>query len=114
MIEEQERPAKWYEGSAIMIKSGVIAVMILALLIPSAWIQDLVNEREGYQKGMVEQVTREWAGDQLVQGPVLALPYKQQVTVTGTDKKTTTREEINMLYVLPQNLKIKADVKGKP
>ncbi|QKJ32345.1 cell envelope integrity protein CreD [Mucilaginibacter mali] len=113
MIGPIEKQSKWYEGSAIMIKSGVIAVMILALLIPSAWIQDLVTEREGYQQGMVKQVSNEWAGDQTIQGPVLAIPYKLSIEETDANKKTTTHDEINMLYVLPQNLKIKADVKGK-
>ncbi|MES2275347.1 MAG: cell envelope integrity protein CreD [Bacteroidota bacterium] len=111
MIEQEERPAKWYDGSAILIKLGIIAVIILALLIPSAWIQDLVTEREGYQQKMVDQVSENWAGNQLIQGPVLALPYKEQIQVTSTDKKVTTHEETYTLYVLPQDLKIKANVK---
>ncbi|MDB5156839.1 MAG: creD [Mucilaginibacter sp.] len=105
------QPAKkWYEDS-ILFKSGVIAVIILLLLIPSSWIQGLITDREGYQKDQVASVTNNWSGNQLVQGPVLMLPYKKQVTETGTDGKAATHEVIKMLYVLPQNLKIKAGVK---
>jgi inner membrane protein len=111
MIEQEERTAKWYDGSAILIKLGIIAVIILALLIPSSWIQDMVKEREGYQQSMVKNVSETWAGAQLVQGPVLALPYKHQITITGTDNKKSTREQVYTLYVLPQELKIKANVK---
>lgn len=114
MIGPLEQQSKWYEGSAILIKSGIIAVMILALLIPSAWIQDLVTEREGYQKGVMEQATRDWGGEQLIQGPVLALPYTELVTEIDANKKTNTHYKENILYVLPQNLDIKTGVKSSP
>lgn len=106
-------PAKWHTDS-VLIKLGIIATLIILLLIPSAWIQSLVIEREGYQKIERGGMANTWADTQLVQGPVLLLPYKKQVTETDGNKKTSTREVINTLYVLPQTLQAKAAVKTQP
>jgi inner membrane protein len=110
MIEQPQQQSKWYEDS-ILFKSGIIALIILALLIPSSWIQSLITDREGYQQMQLDGVTNNWSGPQLIQGPVLMLPYKKAVTETGTDGKAVTREVVKILYVLPQNLKMKAGVK---
>lgn len=113
MIEQIEREPKWYEKS-ILFKLGVIAILILALLIPSAWIQDLVAEREGYQHRTATEASSSWSGGQLVQGPVLVIPYKVQTTETDAAKNTTIKEQIKLLYVLPQDLHIKAAVTTQP
>ena len=113
MTEKTENQPKWHTDS-ILIKLAIIAALIILLLIPSAWIQGLVIEREGYQQEQRSNVANKWADSQLVQGPVLMLPFKKQVTETDNNNKTVTREVINMLYVLPQNLKIKAAVKTEP
>jgi inner membrane protein len=110
MIEQPQQQPKWYEDS-ILFKSGIIALIILALLIPSSWIQSLIIEREGYQQVQLDGVTTNWSGPQLIQGPVLMLPYKKLLTETAADGKQATREVTKVLYVLPQNLKMKATVK---
>jgi inner membrane protein len=113
MIEQPQQTGNRYKDS-VLIKLGIIAVLIILLLIPSSWIQRLIIEREGYQQLQRNSVTGNWADSQLVQGPVLLLPYKKQITETSADKKSVTREVINMLYVLPQNLQVKATVKTEP
>ncbi|MBC7400847.1 MAG: cell envelope integrity protein CreD, partial [Mucilaginibacter sp.] len=110
MIEQPQQQQKWHEDS-ILFKSGIIALIILALLIPSSWIQSLITDREGYQQMQLDGVTNNWSGPQLIQGPVLMLPYKKLLTETGTDGKAVTREVAKVLYVLPQKLKMKAGVK---
>jgi inner membrane protein len=109
MQEQPENPPKWYQES-ILFKLCVIAIIILLLLIPSSWIGDLITEREANQKQNISTVSDKWSGSQLIQGPVLMLPYKKPVTVTGADNKATTRDVIEYLYVLPQNLRIKGSL----
>lgn len=84
---------------------------MLALLIPSFWVQGLISEREGYQSQVIDDVSNQWSTDQLVQGPVLAIPYKKPVSTNGDDRSKPTAT--GTLYILPQNLQIKADVKTK-
>jgi inner membrane protein len=113
MTEQPEQKRNWYKDS-ILIKLGIITALILLLLIPSAWIQDLILEREGYQQGERNVIANKWGDSQFVQGPVLMLPYKKLVIEKDSNKKITTHEVIHMLYVLPQNLSIKANVKTEP
>jgi inner membrane protein len=116
MIDQLEQSKRWYQQPhSVLIKLSVIAVIILALIIPSAWIQDLISEREGYQHQIINGLNSEWAGPQLIQGPVLVIPYKKQVTEIGAGSKIPiSHEVIKTLYLLPQNLQIKADAKTEP
>lgn len=100
---------KWYQGS-ILVKLLVIAVIILALLIPSAWIQDLIDERQDSKKVMDTGVSNRWSGSQLVQGPVLVLPYRMQVA-SNTNGATATKESTGYIYLLPEQVKIDAGIK---
>jgi inner membrane protein len=110
MTDEIEKTKTWYKDS-ILVKLGVITIIILILLIPSSWIQDLVSDREGYQQQMMTNAADKWSGSQLVQGPVLVIPYKRQVTESVGNNKATTRQIIDNIYVLPQTLQVKASVK---
>jgi inner membrane protein len=101
---------KWNFDS-ILIKLSVITGIILLLLIPAAWIQGLISDREGYQHEETASVADKWSGTQLVEGPVLVLPYKKLVTETNVENKAVTHMVPKMLYILPQALQIKADVK---
>jgi inner membrane protein len=106
MIEQIEQPEKWYQNS-ILFKLSIITLLILLLLIPQSWIQDLIVERQYNQEQNVSNVTEQWSGSQLVQGPVLVVPYKSP-SVAG---KPTI---INYLYLLPQTLQIKAGINAEP
>lgn len=106
MYDQNNETSRWNQDS-VLIKLGVIIAITLLLLIPSAWIQGLITDREGYQKQMVNNIANRWAGDQLIQGPILAIPYKGSIASTGK----SARQQPGVLYVLPQNLVIKADTK---
>lgn len=108
MTDQIENIKTWFRES-ILIKLGVIAIIMLALLIPSFWIQNLIQEREGYQSQVIREVSNQWSTDQLVQGPVLVLPYKKPVLATATDKEKAAAN--GTIYILPQNLQIKAGIK---
>lgn len=106
MIEQIEQPEKWYQNS-ILFKLGIITLLILLLLIPQSWIQDLIVERQYNQEQNVKNVTDQWSGSQLVQGPVLMIPYKSPAVAGKPDV-------INYLYVLPQTLQVKAGINAEP
>jgi len=97
-----EPKKKWWVDS-VLIKLAIISVLILLLLIPSSWIQSMITEREQSQQSMMSQVSDTWAGPQLIQGPVLVIPYK---TINSTD--------IGYAYILPESLSIKAAVTTEP
>lgn len=110
MTDQIENFKTWIKES-ILIKLGVIVFITLVLLIPSFWIQNLIQERENYQSQASSDVANQWSADQLVQGPVLVLPYKKSAVVNGESKAPSAT--MGTLYILPQNLQMKADVKTK-
>ncbi|MEO6520390.1 MAG: cell envelope integrity protein CreD [Mucilaginibacter sp.] len=107
--ENPEQPKNWLKDSVI-VKLSVIAVLILLLLIPSSWVQSIINEREGTQEEVMNDVSDKWSGSQLIQGPVLVIPYKKEVRILDSNKKEVVKLENQTLYVLPQDLQIKANI----
>jgi len=107
--ENPEQPKNWLKESVI-VKIAVIAILILALLIPSSWVQSIIQEREGTQQDVMKDVSDKWSGSQMIQGPVLVIPYKKEIRSLDANKKEVVRSEIQTLYVLPQDLQIKANI----
>jgi inner membrane protein len=110
-MENQTTP-HWIRESVI-VKLLLIALIALALLIPSAWIQDLITERSARQEEVMNDVSNKWSGSQLIQGPVLVIPYKIKFSVKDTSNHVMIKESVRNLYLMPENLKIKANIKSK-
>jgi inner membrane protein len=102
MIDQiPQQPRKWYQDS-ILVKLSVITLLILLLLIPSSWIQGLIDERQETQIKMGNNVSDRWSGSQLVQGPVLIIPYNKLAPAKGG---------LGYIYLLPEDVHIKANLK---
>lgn len=114
MISEQEKPQgfmHWLQES-VTVKMAFITVLILLLLIPSALVNDLIRERANRQDEMMADVSDKWSGSQLIQGPVLVIPYKRTFKET-INTKEEIKTVIENLYLLPDNLNINADLKSE-
>jgi len=109
ITEEHERPKGFMDWlrESVMVKLSFIAFLILILLIPSSLIQNLINEREARQDDMMKEVSSQWSGSQLVQGPVLMIPYRKHEKVIDNGKEAV-KETISNLYILPNELHISA------
>src|SRR5688572_29942101 len=82
-----ERFNRWIQDS-IMVKLFSIGLLILILLIPSAWIENLIYERQLRADQVIDEVTDKWSGSQTITGPVLIIPYKKQELIDrGKDGK---------------------------
>lgn len=100
----------WFGGS-VLIKLGLIGFLTIILLIPSSLIQDLIAERQNRKEEVIREISDKWSGSQLVQGPVLVLPYKTMViTEDPNTNKSTSREILSNIYILPETLKISSNV----
>ena len=99
----------WLKES-VTVKLIFIAFLILLLLIPSVLIQDLVRERSDRQNQTIKEVSDQYSGEQLIQGPVLVIPYKKQVKETDNSGKESTKEVTNNLFLLPNELHYNANV----
>jgi inner membrane protein len=93
-----ERFNKWIQES-IMIKLFSIGFLILVLLIPSEWIQEMISERQQRAGNVISEIADKWAGRQSVSGPILVIPYrKQEIIDRGTDGKEI-REHIEKSFL---------------
>lgn len=95
----------WTKGK-ILVKAGIIVVLVLLLMIPAHYVQELVREREARQKEAIAEVSGKWAGRQTVTGPMIVLPYWQTESETG-GKRIRSK---HYAFFLPEELSIKATV----
>jgi inner membrane protein len=110
MNEERPQPQgflHWLKES-VTVKLVFISILILLLLIPSAMVQNLVQERADRQEDTIKQVSDQYSGSQLIQGPILVIPYKKLVKGSDSQGKEFTKEIIDNIYVLPDELNYKA------
>ncbi len=92
--------AGFWNRNKYFFKSILIGFLVLVMLIPSFFVQDLVRERENRRDEVVEEVSAKWAGSQTLYGPCLLIPY-------GT---ATAGGEQKMLYLLPASLEIRGEL----
>lgn len=93
----------FWNKNKIILKSFWIGLLILLLLIPTLFIQDLVHEREGRREEAVTEISSKWARAQTITGPVIGIPYTE--TVMEGDKAKTIKK---WSYFLPNKLSVDA------
>ena len=89
-----------------------VAILALILLIPLGMVRSVVGERYQTYRGVVQEITGAWSGDQRLAGPVLVVPFSEKieiedefVTLNG-ERRTTTRWETRRrkAVILPETL----------
>jgi inner membrane protein len=91
---------------SIGLKLALIAFLSLILLIPSAFIIELIREREQRMNQTLQEVTSTWGMAQTITGPILA------TQVRTTDKEDTDAEsQRKIARFLPEKLNVTGEVK---
>jgi len=111
-MDELEKPAgimNWFKES-VTVKLAFIGLLIIVLLIPSSMVDNLISERADRQQEVTKDISYNFSGNQQIKGPVLVIPYKAQVKDFNQSGKEETREVIQNLYILPDDLNIKAQL----
>lgn len=102
---ENNRFKNWF-GESVLTKLFLIGVLILFLLIPSNWIQNLIQERQSRQNEVKEEIASKWSGSQSIGGPVMVIPYTTFVNQKDASGNILSKEIISNIYVLPEILNI--------
>lgn len=95
---------RWFKNS-ISLKFFTIGILVLLLLIPAAMVQDLIRERQHSQNSTIREVHNKWGSYQLVNGPVLTIPY--YVYHTEGEK---TFKTMYYAHFLPDELSINGEL----
>jgi inner membrane protein len=97
---EIKTPANW-NNFRTLFKSALVGALILLLLIPTFFIQNLVSERQGRQQEAVSEISSRWAASQTFTGPVIGIPYYDSVADNGNRQRVK-----HWAYFLPDKLEI--------
>ncbi|HVZ65343.1 MAG TPA: cell envelope integrity protein CreD [Lacunisphaera sp.] len=102
---------------AVFLKVGFIGLLIPLLLIPLAMTHGVLRERQGYQQQATREIAAIWGRQQLVTGPVLAVPYGYRATVIRPKVVAGRKVDVEetelvpaVAYFLPENLAIQGAV----
>jgi len=107
-----ERFNTWITES-IMIKLFSIGFLILILLIPASWIEELIQERQGRANEVIREVSDKWSGTQTLSGPVLMIPFTKIEKIKRWQEGKQIEEVIESVhkaYFLPEDYKVTSKV----
>lgn len=113
----QNKFSHWLKTS-ITARMIMIATLILILLIPLAFVKDLIKEREFRQTDVVNEINEKWGEEVTLYGPILKVPYKtykeKSVFNPKTKQYVVEKESfINYAYFFPKKLDFKANAVSK-
>ncbi len=103
----------FWSANRLTIKGIVVGILILVMLIPSAFIANLVRERGERQDEIIKEVSSKWATAQNITGPILVVPYQVRIETkkVGSDNTVTEVEKLTKTaYILPEQLKINGEI----
>ncbi len=103
---------------SLTIRSCIVAVIALLMLIPLAMMQGVVDERNGLYQDVLYDIANTWGGQQLLQGPMLVVPFvekhvsKETTTDEDGEEKVKTKTSFVTKYAihLPAELNIEVDL----
>src|SRR6185295_17406325 len=95
---------------SITVKLMSIGFLVIILLIPSSWIQDLIVERQSRAESVMQEVSAKWSGNQTVSGPILVIPYKVIKKIDHGKEGIEIQEYIEKYFLLPETLDITGEV----
>ena len=97
-------------GNSAGVKFLLIAILVLIFLIPLGFIRSLISERSFLQMDVQEEIVESWGGQNLLAGPYMIIPYREQMTYFDEEKKGyQTREVEKNLILLPEVLTLDLD-----
>lgn len=113
----QNKFSHWLKTS-ITARMIMIATLILILLIPLAFVKELIREREFRQTDVVNEINEKWGEKVTLYGPILKIPYKtykeKSVYNPKTKQYVVEKESfMNYAYFFPKQLDFKANAASK-
>jgi inner membrane protein len=92
-------------GTGPLMKGLMVALVALVVLVPVQMLRGLIEERARLRQEAVASVARGWGGEQIVGGPILAIP----VTLAPGGSRAPTAD-IDW-FVLPESLTLESELK---
>lgn len=95
------------------VKLVLVGLVALVLIVPLVMVYALVYDRESQSQTAQQSITQGWGGAQMVTGPVMVIPWMQQVTTNETvDGQVISRtsSQRRELFLSPTSQSIETQV----
>lgn len=93
---------KWQHS--LTIKMVLLAILGVFLLVPLEMIKSIIRERQQNSENVKKEIAFQWAGQQVISGPVLNIP----VRIFPSKKEAEPYKSV--FHLMPETLIIKGDV----
>ncbi|MDR2635689.1 MAG: cell envelope integrity protein CreD [Campylobacteraceae bacterium] len=103
-------------NKAILFKTIAIAVLILLMLIPLAFVESTIDDRGQYKNEAVSKIKTSWGSDIMLAAPILNIPYTYNEVETSTvDDKIVQKTVTKTAYAkyAPAELNANIDIKSQ-
>jgi len=106
-MEPAQKPvSNFFSSNRILLKGIVTGILILFMLVPTAFIFSLVYERKQRQHEIVEEVSSKWSSAQTLTGPYLFVPYGSIIK----NKEGKPEEIKSHFWIIPENLNVNGNI----
>jgi inner membrane protein len=95
-----------------LLQLFLVGFLALVLQIPVVMIDSVTGERAERRAAAIEEVTASWGREQLLTGPVVAVPYVHRWS-EEVDGKARSRSELRHAVFLPDELSIRGRIDGE-
>lgn len=110
---ERQQPSLFERlSNSTVLKLVILLILLLFMLIPLSWVNDLISERKNREQSMSAGVSSQWGGSQIISGPIIAIPYFKKYNSTYTNEKQETKTEVKIEKDFVFLLSNKQDLKG--
>ena len=102
-------------SQSVILKVIFIFFLTLVLLIPLEMVNDLIRERKDRGSSVSREIAMKWGTDQVILGPVLAVPYdaiEEKIESLPDGKSRTIQTKVtHYAFLMPNEVKVDGDVK---
>ncbi len=91
---------------SVTFKMFSMLFLLMVAMIPVAFVQSLVNERQSLQRSTQREISQKWADQQTLQGPVLSIPY-DKIIINDNKKVIKSR---HFMHLLPDTLNVEGQM----
>lgn len=114
-MEKQQSKLEHWIKTSITARMLMIGFLILIMLIPLYYVQNLIKERSNRQASVVDEINEKWGEEVLLYGPILKIPYKtySEKIITNAEDESVRKEQIehiNYAYFFPKDLDVDATI----
>lgn len=116
-MTKKSRFSNWMRTS-ITARMLVVGFLLLILLIPLSFVQDLIRERSHRQIEVTDEINTKWGEEVILQGPYFKIPYNTYSTSKTFNKEsekyeTEIVEHTSHAFFFPDELNINSQVNAQ-